>query len=255
MEKLIVVKDACPVMLEFVQQWAFDLEGLPARERLLEAALALLPGSRAAPEIERARSLMALDWMVRGPAPDLMELTPSLASHAQALRALPQLDGPEAAERSKQLLNEATAAASAAERPSEGMASARGNLTMRHSGALAAGYSVNVSAGATGPWCAATQAALQAAWQAATAAASQTDDSGLPQATSRAQEGAIELLSRMSALRASDPLPADPSVFLNCPLAEAAWITESAKTAFLEERALSETILPRASKPRAKVRL
>lgn len=82
---------ACPVIAAFVRRWNDDLPDDATRTRLLGPLVPRLVGTRSTPDVERRRSLLALDWLVREHTPAWLDLTPALADHAAALRALPEI--------------------------------------------------------------------------------------------------------------------------------------------------------------------
>jgi hypothetical protein len=45
--------------------------------------------TKAGPDVERARALVALDWLIREYLPAWLDLVPALAGQAEALRSLP----------------------------------------------------------------------------------------------------------------------------------------------------------------------
>jgi hypothetical protein len=61
------------------------------RNRLIPPLMVKLVGSAGSPELESRRSWMAVDWALREVAPTYFDLTPELAEHAAALRALPPI--------------------------------------------------------------------------------------------------------------------------------------------------------------------
>ena len=87
-------KPACasPVVSAFLRSWNDALSDAD-RDRLLPAAVWVprLVGSRADPATEERRAYLALDWLIRVHTPAWLDLVPSLAPHAAALRALPEI--------------------------------------------------------------------------------------------------------------------------------------------------------------------
>lgn len=81
---------ACPVITAFMVSLN---DGLPndERNRLLKPLIPRIVGTRSTPAVEERRSYMALDWLIRVYTPKWLDLVPSLASHAQALRDLPEI--------------------------------------------------------------------------------------------------------------------------------------------------------------------
>ena len=79
---------ACPVIASFMRSWN---DGLPTdadRDRLLRPFIVDLVGSKSTPAVEERRSYLALDWLIRVHTPKWLDLVPSLAEHAKALRDL-----------------------------------------------------------------------------------------------------------------------------------------------------------------------
>jgi hypothetical protein len=68
------------------------------RNRVCGPLLVKLVGSKASAKIERKRAWVAVDWVCREILPMYLELNPELASHAEALRALPEITNKAAAE-------------------------------------------------------------------------------------------------------------------------------------------------------------
>ena len=155
---------ASPVVSAFLRSWndaLFDED----RDRLLPAAVWVprLVGSRGDKATEERRAYLALDWLIRVHTPAWLDLVPSLASHAAALRSLPET------------VDLTTARAAGA--------------TVRAARA-AAGYAAWDAAGAAA-WDAARAAAGYAAWDAAGAALRPTVET--------LQQSVIDLLDRMLA--------------------------------------------------------
>ena len=115
-EKVAALTDESPcvslVIAEFVRAWN---DALPdeARTRLLAPLLPLLLNTATGNGDDERRSWMAADWIVRVHVPAWLDLTPSLTSHAQALRALPELDSSVAADAALPIIRAAWAAAGA----------------------------------------------------------------------------------------------------------------------------------------------
>jgi len=139
---------ASPVVSAFLRSWNDDLSDAD-RDRLLPAAVWVprLVGSRGDPATEERRAYLALDWLIRVHTPAWFDLVPSLASHAEALRALPEVVDLASAVASKDLVYAAEAAALAAAWAAAG-----------HAARAAAGHAA---------WAAAGDAARAVAWAAA----------------------------------------------------------------------------------------
>ena len=80
---------ACPVLCAFMQSWN---DGLPDAERdtLLRPLIPRLIGTRATPEIEQRRAVMAADWLIRSHTPVWLRLA-GLSRQADALASLPEI--------------------------------------------------------------------------------------------------------------------------------------------------------------------
>ena len=81
---------ASPVIAAFLRSWNDALPDAD-RARLLLPLLSDVIGTRTTDADDETRAWMATDWLVRVNAPALLDLTPSLAAHAAALRALPPI--------------------------------------------------------------------------------------------------------------------------------------------------------------------
>ena len=105
---------ACPVLSEFLRSWNDGLPSDAERKKWLGGFVFRLVGTKATPEIERQRSFMALDWLVRTHTPAFLDLTPSLAEHADRLRALKRIKDMESSVAAGEVVRAAWAAAGAA---------------------------------------------------------------------------------------------------------------------------------------------
>jgi len=141
------------VVSAFLRSWNDALSDAD-RDRLLPAAVWVprLIGSRGNTAAEEQRAYLALDWLIRVHAPAWLDLVPSLAPHAKALRALSKVVDLDTA-------RAARAAAGDAARDAAGDAA-------RDAAWAAAGDAAGDAAGA-----AARAAARAAAWVAAGGAA------------------------------------------------------------------------------------
>ena len=83
---------ASPVIAAFLRSWNDALSD-EDRDRHLPADkwVPRLVGSRGDNATEERRAYLALDWLIRVHAPAWLDLVPSLAPHAAALRALPDV--------------------------------------------------------------------------------------------------------------------------------------------------------------------
>ena len=80
----------CPVLAAFGRAWNDGLPDNAAREQLRQY-IPRLVGTRSTGEVELRRSMMAADWLIRVYTPKWLDLNPSLAAHASALRAHPEI--------------------------------------------------------------------------------------------------------------------------------------------------------------------
>ena len=78
----------CPVITTFMVTWNDSLPSDDERNRLLKPLIPLIVGTRSTPEIEKKRSYMVLDWLIRVYTPKWLDLVPALQEHAVALRGL-----------------------------------------------------------------------------------------------------------------------------------------------------------------------
>lgn len=82
---------ACPVITAFMIAWNDGLPNDAERDRLLKPLVPQLIDTRSTAAVAERRSYMALDWLIRVHAPKWLDLVPSLASHAKALRDLDEI--------------------------------------------------------------------------------------------------------------------------------------------------------------------
>jgi hypothetical protein len=105
---------ACPVITSFMISWNDTLPSDTERNRLLKPLIADIIDTKATPAIEERRSYLALDWLVRVWTPKFLDLVPSLASHATALRDLREIADIAGATAADKSVTAARAAAGAA---------------------------------------------------------------------------------------------------------------------------------------------
>jgi hypothetical protein len=101
----------CPVIAAFVRGWNDGLPSDADRDRLLKPLLPRLVGTRSTPDVEQRRSYLALDWFVRVYTPAWLDLVPTLAGRAAALRALPAIVDVATATQASPVVSAARAAA------------------------------------------------------------------------------------------------------------------------------------------------
>jgi hypothetical protein len=148
---------ACPVISSFLRSWNDSLPSDAERDRLLKPLISQLVDSKSTAGVEERRSYLALDWLVRVFTPKFLDLVPTLASHAAALRDLEEIADMAGAVAAGKVTAAAGAAAWAAARAAAGAAAARD----------AARDAARAAAGAAAAWAAAWAAARAAAGAAA----------------------------------------------------------------------------------------
>ena len=77
----------CPVIAAFLRSWNDSLPTNEDRDRLLKPLAKPILNTKATREIELTRAMLCVDWSIRVWLPEFLSLTPSLATHASALRA------------------------------------------------------------------------------------------------------------------------------------------------------------------------
>jgi hypothetical protein len=157
-------------------------DGLPndqERNRLLKPLALPVIGTAAPDAVEHQRSLMALDWSIRTWLPTWLDLLPSLATHAAAVRALAAVNDDNAS------------AAGVVVRAARDAAGAAAGDAAR----AAAGDAARDAAGA---------AARAAAWAAARDAAGDAARKFLKPTVLKLQASAQEMFLRMAALGAGE---------------------------------------------------
>ena len=209
---------ACPVISTFLRSWN---DALPDEERdtLLRSLIPRIVGTRSNAEVERRRSLMAADWLIREHTPAWLRLA-TLDAAANALAGLPEITemaqfpsirGPiEAAQRD-------AAAAWAAARDAAWAAAWDAARTAAWDAARAAARDAAWDAAArdaawdaardaawaaaarAAAWAAARTAARTAAWDAAWDAARDAAWAALSATRRELQQSALRLVERMIA--------------------------------------------------------
>jgi len=206
---------ASPVVSAFLRSWNDALSDAD-RDRLLPAAVWVprLVGSRGDPATEERRAYLALDWLIRVHTPAWLDLVPSLATHAEVLRALPEVVDLAGAQASKNVMDAAGATAWAARDAARDAAWAARSPSGRVASVIdqtihaweASGDSAVASAGDAARDAArdaglrvAWAAAGDAAWAAAGAAAWDAGYAGsaLRPTVEALQASALDLLDRM----------------------------------------------------------
>ena len=79
---------SCPVITGFCVSWNDNLPNNEARDRLLKPLIPLIVGTCSTREVEKRRSYLALDWLIRVSTSKWLDMVPALHQHANALRKL-----------------------------------------------------------------------------------------------------------------------------------------------------------------------
>ena len=80
----------CPILAAYGRAWNDRLPDNAARAQLRQY-IPRLVGTKSTAAVELRRSMMAADWLIRVYTPKWLDLNPSLAAHAAALRAHPEI--------------------------------------------------------------------------------------------------------------------------------------------------------------------
>jgi hypothetical protein len=185
---------ASPVVSAFLRSWTDALSDAD-RDRLLPAAVWVprLVGSRGDPATEERRAYLALDWLIRVHAPAWLDLVTSLASHAEALRALPEVVGRATSTSARGVVDAAGYAARYAAGYAAGAAAGNAAGNAAWAAARAAAGNAAWAAARAAAWDAAGAAARAAVWDAAWDAAGDA----LRPTVETLQDSALDLLDRM----------------------------------------------------------
>src|ERR1700692_3434122 len=81
---------ACPVISAFMRSWNDALPTDADRDRLLKDLIPKLVGTKSTKKVEKKRSLMAADWLIRVHTPTWLRLA-GLAAQADRIAALPEI--------------------------------------------------------------------------------------------------------------------------------------------------------------------
>jgi hypothetical protein len=141
------------VLAEFGRSWNDGMRNDEEREQL-KRYIPLLPGTAKGEALSQQRAFMAVDWTIRVNTPAWLDLSPALAEHAAALRALAPILGEQQLADALPTLERAKAASAAA----KDAAGAAAGDAAKDAAWAAAGNSA---------WDAARAAARAAAWGAA----------------------------------------------------------------------------------------
>ena len=138
---------------------------------------------------DKARSYLALDWLIRVYTPAWLRLVPALVSDADAIAGMPRIQDLESAAAIGDMVRAASTKAAAA---GDAARAAAGDAAR-----AAAGVAARAAAGVAA-WDAAWDAARAAAWDAARAAAgAAAGDAALAPTVTELQTSAIALFDRM----------------------------------------------------------
>ena len=180
-----------PVIASFMRSWNDGMRSDAERE-LLKPWVVKVLHTRTTAADEWTRGWLAFDWLVRVQTPAWLDLTPTLAPHATALRALPCLTSTEVYLASRQVLAAAWTAARTAAR-----AAAR---AAAWDAARAAAWDAAWAAAGAAAWTAARAAAGAAAGAAAWDAAWDAAGEKLEPTVKALQASAFGLLGQMIAV-------------------------------------------------------
>ena len=198
-----------PVIGDFCRNWNDNLNGIDRQQ--LKPYLVRLVGSKGNRALELRRSWMATNWLARECGPAFMDMTPALAEHAKALRALPEITDKGSVNASLTVLDAARAAAYAATWRAAWAAGGAATYAAAwdaagaaggHAAWDAAGAGAGAIAGAgavawAATWRAAWAAGGAAAYDATRAAAYDATWAALASTVAHLQESAFALLDRM----------------------------------------------------------
>ena len=210
-----------PVIGDFCRNWNDNLNDIDRQQ--LKPYLVRLVGSKGNRALELRRLWMATNWLARECGPAFMDMTPALAEHAKALRALPEITDKGSVNASLTVLDAARAAAYTAAWAAAGAAVGAATYAAAwdaagaaagaaaYAATYAAAWAATYAAGgaAAGAWAAAGAAAWAATWRAAwaaggaaaydatRAAAYDATWAALASTVAHLQESAFALLDRM----------------------------------------------------------
>jgi hypothetical protein len=202
---------ACPVITSIMISWNDSLPTDADRDRLLKPLIPRLVGTKSDSRVEERRAYLQLDWLMRVHAPRFLELSPSLASYAQAMRDLPEITDSAGATAASELARRASQAGADLGDPSRDVEWAAARSIARDAtweaafDAARAACGDSVAAGTEGIIEASTRAVVwDAAWHAAAAAAwtgsrntarAAAEDAGSDAAAAAAWDGAEKVLA------------------------------------------------------------
>jgi hypothetical protein len=194
---------ACPVIAAFLRTWNDGLPDDAHRDLLLKRFVPKVVGSRSTAGVERRRSLLALDWLIRTYTPAWLDLVESLKPHAASLRALPEIVDMDTASAAAPVVRAARDAAGSAARDAAWAAARAAAGSAARDAATDAAWDAARAAATDAAWDAARDAATDAAWDAARdaagAAAWDAARAALLPTVMLLQESAVQLVDRMLA--------------------------------------------------------
>ncbi|WP_193531693.1 hypothetical protein [Roseateles aquatilis] len=162
-----------PILAEFGRSWNDGMRSNEERAQL-KRYIPLLPGTNQGAELSQLRGWMAADWLIRVCTPAWLDLSPSMAEHAAALRALAPIHGEQALAAAVPTLDKARSAAAAARAAARDAARAAARDAARaaardaaRAAARDAARDAAWDAARDAAWDAARDAAWDAAWAAA----------------------------------------------------------------------------------------
>ena len=179
----------------FLRTWNDHIGDDETRTRLLRPLVPRIVKTKAPAAIEEQRRWLAFDWLLRVYVPAWLDLVPSLASHAVALRGLSPVRSLTAARAASPICQAARSAAAAA-----GAAAGDAAWAAAWAAAGAAAWAAAAAAARDAARDAAWDAAWDAAGDAAWAAAGDAARAALQPTVSQLQASAIDLVERMIAL-------------------------------------------------------
>jgi hypothetical protein len=186
----------CPVIGAFLRNWNDSLPTDADRDRLLKPLIPKIINTRSTVAVEKQRSYLALDWMIRTFLPAWLRLA-KLNDHADKVEALAPIVDMATAPAAAPVVRAANAAASKARDAAGAAAWDAAGIAARYAARYAAWEAAREAA-----WDAAWEAAWDAAWDAARDAAGAAAWDALSATRDQLQLSAVDLVERMAALQA-----------------------------------------------------
>jgi hypothetical protein len=195
---------ACPVITAFMVSWNDSLPSDTDRDRLLKPLIQLIVGTRSTPAVERRRSTMAADWLIRTHTPAWLRAA-KLEDQAKLLESLPEITDfarcPSLMPTLEAVRKDAAAARASARASARDAAWAAARDAARDA-AWASARDAAWAAARDAARDAAWASARAAAWDAARAAAWAAAWDALAPTVARLQESAVQLVQRMCEVKA-----------------------------------------------------